>query len=45
MILFPGESIRLPADPATGTLLVKYIIFIDTTALANQILEIIEIVP
>lgn len=44
MILFPGESIRLPADPATGTLLVKYIIFNDA-GLAEPELEIVEIVP
>lgn len=44
MILFPGESIRLPADPATETLLVKYIIFNDA-GLAEPELEIVEIVP
>lgn len=45
MILFPGESIQLPADPASGTLLVKYITLNDVTALADPVLEIIEIIP
>lgn len=45
MILFPGESIHLPADPAGGTLLVKYITLNDVTALADPVLEIVEIVP
>jgi hypothetical protein len=45
MVLFPGESIQLPADPATGPLLVKYITFNDEMALADPELEIVEIVP
>lgn len=45
MVLFPDESIRLPADPATGTLLVKYITFDDDMDLADPELEIVEIIP
>ncbi len=45
MILLPGESIQLPADPASGTLLVKYITLNDVTALADPVLEIVEIIP
>lgn len=45
MILFPGESLQLPADPASGTLLVKYVTLNDDSDLAQPVLEIVEIVP
>ena len=45
IVPFPGESIQVPTQPASGTLQVKRIIFNDATALADPELEIVEIVP
>ena len=45
MVLFPGESLQLPTQPASGTLQVKRIIFNDDTDLADPVLEIVEIIP
>ncbi len=46
MVLFPGESLQLPTDPAGAvTLQVKYITFNDDTDLDDPVLEITEIIP